>query len=44
MKKANFILDSELHKKVKILCAELNISITQYLILLIQKDLEKRGG
>lgn len=43
MKKINFILDNELHKKIKILCAEQNISITQYLISLMLNDLKCKG-
>ncbi len=42
MEKAiNFKIDAELYKKIKIKIAEEDISLKQYMINLIKKDLEK---
>ena len=42
MEKAiNFKIDGELYKKIKIKIAEEDISLKQYMINLIKKDLEK---
>lgn len=43
MSKLNFVLDESLHTILKIFCAKEKISITNYVVSLIKKDLSKRG-
>ena len=42
MKQISIRLDDEIHKKVKYLMVELEISINEYIVDLIKQDLEKR--
>lgn len=36
-------IDKELHQQIKIICATKNIQIRDYIIDLIEKDIEKRN-
>ena len=42
-KTINFKVDSELYKRIKILVAKEDKSLKEYVIKLIEKDLEEKG-
>jgi predicted HicB family RNase H-like nuclease len=40
-KPINLHVDEKMHQEIKIYCVENNISMTQYIIKLIEKDIKK---
>lgn len=42
IKNIAFLVDDELHKQIKVLCAMEGKSIKEYIIELIEKDLEEK--
>lgn len=42
-KKINFVVGDSLHTLIKLLCVKQGITITEYMLDLLKKDLLKRG-